>query len=91
MSVINIIPLEQHPMPIYTAMVFIFACLCLMVVGRWLIKRVDLHEKRITTLETNSIETNVIVKRIDKNMDTVLSDAQKTNAKVIEHLLNKDS
>ena len=91
MSAIDIIPIEQQPMSIYTAIVLLFGWVGWMVVGRWAINRVDLHDKRITTLEINSIETNVLVKRIDKNMDTVLSEAQQTNADVIKHLLDKDS
>ena len=90
MSAIDIIPIEQHSMSIYTAMVFVFVCFGIGIIGKWLIKRVDTQDKRITSLETSSIETNVLVKRIDKNMDTVLSDAQKTNASVIKHLLDKD-
>ncbi|MCK4826724.1 hypothetical protein KA005_63900 [bacterium] len=90
MSAIDIIPIEQHPMSIYTAIVLFFGWVGWMVVGRWIIDRADKHDKRIATLETNSVETNTIMKRIDKNMDTVLSKAQETNADVIQYILNKD-
>ena len=90
MSIIDIIPIEQHPMSIYTAMVFVFVCLGIVVIGKWLIKRVDSQNERITSLEASGIETNVIVKRIDQTMRAVLSDAQKTNVKVIDYLIKKD-
>ena len=41
-------------------------------------------------MEASGIETNVIVKRIDETMRAVLSDAQKTNVKVIDYLIKKD-
>ena len=90
MSIIDIIPIDQHPMSIYTAMVFVFVCLGIVVIGKWLIKRVDSQNERITSLEASGIETNVIVKRIDQTMRAVLSDAQKTNVKVIDYLIKKD-
>lgn len=90
MSIIDIIPIEQHPMSIYTAMVFVFVCLGIIVIGKWLIKRVDSQNERITSLEASGIETNVIVKKIDQTMREVLSDAQKTNVKVIDYLIKKD-
>ena len=90
MAIIDIIPIEQHPMSIYTAMVFVFVCLGIIVIGKWLIKRVDSQNDRITSLEASGIETNVIVKRIDQTMRAVLSDAQKTNVKVIDYLIKKD-
>lgn len=90
MSIIDIIPIEQHSMSIYTAMVFVFVCLGIVVIGKWLIKRVDSQNERITSLEASGIETNVIVKRIDETMRAVLSDAQKTNVKVIDYLIKKD-
>ena len=90
MAIIDIIPIEQHPMSIYTAMVFVFVCLGIVAIGKWLIKRVDSQNERITSLEASGIETNVIVKRIDQTMRAVLSDAQKTNVKVIDYLIKKD-
>ena len=91
MSAINIIPIEQEPMSIYTAIALFFGWIGWMTVGRWIINRVDDHCKRITTLESNSAETNTIMKRIDKNMDTVLSKSQELNADVIKYVLNKES
>jgi len=85
MTFVDIIPIEQHSMSIYT---FIGGCILTAFVG-YLYRKSEAHNSRIVNLEINTAETNTIVKRIDHNMNTVLSNAQELSTKVITHLLKK--
>jgi len=90
----GIIPIENHSMSIFTFIILFFSWIGAMAIVKWLMDRdikmetsITQHSIDIANIKNNNIETNTIVKRIDKNMDTVLSEAQKLNARIIESLL----
>ena len=87
MSFVDLIPVEQQSMSIFT---FIGGCVLTAFVG-YLYRRSESHDLRIVELEIGTTETNTIVKRIDRNMDSVLANAQDLNAEVIKHLLCEES
>ena len=81
----DVIPIGQHSMSIYT---FLGGCVMTAFVG-YLHRKSESHDARIGSLEVDGRETNTIVKRIDENMDNVLSNAQQLNTEVITHLLKE--
>ena len=85
MSFVDTIPIEPHSMSIYTFLggSALTACIA------YLYRKSESHDARIVSLEIDTTETNTIVKRIDKNMDTVLANAQELNSEVVKHLLKE--
>lgn len=85
MTFVDIIPIEQHSMSIYTFLCGSVLTACI----AYLYRKSESHNIRIIDLEIDTTETNTIVKRIDKNMDTVLANAQELNSEVVKHLLKE--
>lgn len=90
MTLIDIIPICDDAMSIYTALFFAFGGLAIGITTKRLFMRTDTHDARLCLLEINGAETNAIVKRIEATTNTALSEAQKLNAEVIKHLLRDD-
>lgn len=90
----ELVPLEPEPMSIYSAIFFTFGGIAIGLI----VHRLFSAEKRISTLEVNSAETNQIVKNIenktnhiDEKINTMLIDARELNAEVIKHMIDIDN
>lgn len=94
MPLVDIVPIQQHPMSIYTAIFFTFGGIAIGLITRRLFERADNADKRIGDLEVKSAETYTTVKNIenkttdiDNKINTMLIDAQQLNAEVIKHMI----